>query len=179
MTPRHDPARPPDLDRLTGAQREEWLTAYLDHELDPAAAQAVAVWLEAHPDMLREVETQRRVDDLLGLYPDPPVPAGFADRVLAAARGSTPLAVVRSPRRWLPLSAAALVLLGIGGLVGFGWGRGQGPTAEPPTALAALDALPAAALRDGALLDLLVGADDEAFEAWLDGDFDDLVADAG
>jgi len=39
--------------------------------------------------------------------------------------------------------------------------------------------VPAAALEDDALLDFLVVSDQESFDAWLEGEFDDLVADAG
>ncbi|MGE0190422.1 MAG: anti-sigma factor [Planctomycetota bacterium] len=176
MTP-HDVPNP---QALSAEARAELLTAYIDGQLEPAAAQAVAVWLEAHPAMLREVETLRRIDDLLGTYPDPDVPAGFADRVLAATSSATPLvAHAGGLRRWLPMAAAALVLAGVGGLIGFGWGRGRvTPQGRSPT-LAVLDAVPAAALEDDALLDFLVVADQESFDAWLEGEFDELVSDAG
>lgn len=178
MTP-HDHTFP-DPQMLSPEDRAELLTAYIDGQLEPAEAQAVAVWLEAHPAMLREVETLRRIDDLLGTYPDPDVPEGFADRVLAATSGVTPLvAHAGGLRRWLPMAAAAVVLAGVGGLIGFGWGRGQTTTQVPSPTLAVLDAVPAAALEDDALLDFLVVSDQESFDAWLAGDFDDLVADAG
>src|SRR5688500_20002725 len=72
-----------ELESLDPRERQELLSAYLDGELPAEEAREVTAWLDRHPDALREVERQRRLWDLLGRYPDEPVPAGFSQRVIA------------------------------------------------------------------------------------------------
>ena len=144
-----------DVDRLTPAERREALQAYLDGELAPDDARRVAAWLAVHTEARSGVEGLRRLNDLLGAYEDEPVPEGFAARVTAAVlgahagegRGGSPAHAswLRVPR-WVPLAAAAvlLVALGLGVLLG---SRRSSPTAPPAqeTALA-LEACPVGSL---------------------------------
>ncbi len=122
--------------------------------------------MNAQPDPL---------DSLLSHYPDPAVPAGFAERVVAAARGAAPPGRRFGGRglvRLIGLAAAAAVVAGASVLF---FARRDEPSLTTPASVAALDAVPAAALEDDVLLDLFVGLDDGAFEAFLAGDYDDLA----
>lgn len=171
---------------LAPAQRRARIEAYLDGELDPAEAQGVLAGAMSSPACLLELEAARRLHDLLGTYPEPVVPPHFADGVLAAARAEPAAARPGRARllflRAAPLAAAAALLLAMGVWIG---GRGREGTDVETTAstevasLAALAELPSAALVDDAVLDLLMAADDETFEAYLAGEFDDLVDDFG
>jgi anti-sigma-K factor RskA len=114
---------PAPLDGLPPRERLEALSAYLDGELPADEAREVTAWLERHPEALREVEHQRRLWDLLGRYPDEPVPSGFAARVLdsvGASSGASAAAphVVEVPqrpvRRVWAWAAAAAVLAAVG-----------------------------------------------------------------
>lgn len=120
-------------------------------DLDELADVLVGVSDSAHVDgcpacraglaELRAADEQVRAQ--LGALPDPPLPAGLADRLdaalaaLAAERpGSvTTLPAARPPRsanRWLPAAAAAVLLLG-GGAFAFSQTRG-GDTADTTSA---------------------------------------------
>jgi len=150
------------------------LSAYLDGELPPEAARAVAAWLDGDPEALRESERLRRLWDLLGTYPDEPVPVGFSDRVLAAAgvgRSARPTSRLFFARRPALAAASLLVALGAGLLVGRLGGRPTGG-GEPPASgvVALLGDLPEDQLQ--AVLeqaDVLLTVDEEALDADYDG----------
>jgi hypothetical protein len=74
------------------------LSALLDDELDPAARQAVEAHLGACPECRRELDRLRATVGALGRLGPARAPAGFVDRVLAAAY----------PRPWYRRLAAAL-----------------------------------------------------------------------
>lgn len=172
----------PSLGRASEAERQAWISAYLDGEVSPSEAQAIALWLDAHPDALREVEHLRRTWDLLEAYPDEPVPEGFAERVLDAAqidarRGAPAGRVLRMAWYRRPLAAAAALLLAFGGGALL-WSLRPAPVSQPGSAptLTALEALDGDMLADDGLIEVLVGLDDETFDRYLAGDFDDLAA---
>jgi hypothetical protein len=61
---------------------DEELTAYLDGELDPAAAEVVAARLAANPRLRRRADSFRRAHDLLDYLPKPEPTADFTARTL-------------------------------------------------------------------------------------------------
>jgi anti-sigma factor RsiW len=169
-----------ELESLDPRERLELLSAYLDGELPADEAREVTAWLDRHPDALREVERQRRLWDLLGRYPDEPVPAGFSRRVLAEARGGeAPRAAaphVRGglrllPRRAWAVAAAALVLAAVG--LGVTALRTKDEPEGRKDVLAAIDA----DFVQHADLERLVLLSDAQFEALLVED-PDALADA-
>ena len=139
-------------------------------------------------------DQERQLDLLLDHYPDAPVPEDFASRVVAQARahgGASEAAKLRPlPRaggwqRWMPLAAAAALVLALGlGLRGVGNDAPTHPSeGDAGQALAeaadTLRDLPAEVLDDDIMWDLMVSADDETFDAFLEGEFDELLSDAG
>jgi anti-sigma factor RsiW len=182
----------------------ERLTAYLDGELDAASARRFLAELEAHPAAWKAAEEYRRVWALLSAYADEEVPEGFAERVLAAARGDAsalplprtgaPLRVVGSrpegslpegsrpegslrllaSRRIVPIAAAAAVLVAAGALA---WTRFGPSSPTPPPSLAVLEAIPDALLVSDDLASF-ASLSDEEFEAVLSADPDVLAAEA-
>ena len=179
-----------DLALLAADERQAWITAYLDDEVTAGQALAIQVWLDASPEALRTVEQHRRVWDLLDHYPDEPVSANFADRVLATTvrvESPSPTTAHAGPARMrllriAPLAAAATLLLAIG--LGFALGRGgigASPTdatdgASGQMAMAQLlDNIPADALRQDDVFHLLVDGDEATFSEFISGSFDDLV----
>jgi anti-sigma factor RsiW len=175
-----------DLDRLTPSERRETLQAYLDGELPDDDARRVAAWLAVHPEARAQLEPLRRLHDLLGAYGDEPVPEGFSERVLAStgtgeARETVPALAGRLLRlpRWLPVAAAALLLVGLGLAAHVLSGRmpqkeGMSPQAPSETAVA-LDSVPPDLLEHA---DVLLSLSDAEFDAVLALDPAD-VADAG
>lgn len=170
--PRHDGAGPGRLDlaRLSPAERDELLCAYLDGELSDERAREVTTWLEGQPEALAEAERQRRLWDLLGRYADEPVPAGFAARVLGevGAAGRPALRAAGAPRwfqrpRVLAAAATLLVALGAGAL----W-RARGREALPVAGveLAALESIDADFVQHADLGEVL-SLSDAQFEALL------------
>lgn len=111
MTPTDDP-------------RRELLTAYLDGELDPAAAADVERRLREDPVFLREAETFKRTWELLDFLPQPEPSEGFTSRtvsvampVIDAATIASPAEVSRGPwpmRLALAAGAAAALIIGYG-----------------------------------------------------------------
>jgi anti-sigma factor RsiW len=162
-----------DMDRLDAEARREALVAYLDGELSPADARAVTAWLTEHPDVLADVERDRRIWELLDAYRDEPVPAGFAERVLGATAGPGHAAEARAavgrPRAWrVPLAAAAAVLVGLG--AGFLLrGADDEPTVAPPTETA-LAAVPPEMLEHA---DVLLALSEDEFDMLVLGEGDD------
>ena len=153
------------IERLEPDRRCEILNAYLDDELSPAAARHVTAWLDAHPEMLKEIEHARRVWDLLDLYEDEPVAEDFATRVLA--RTLTP----RRPfllRPRVTAAAAAVLLLAVGGvLLATRSGQPTLPATQDAADLSALEGVPAEYLEQA---DALLALSDDEFEALLVAD---------
>ena len=156
------------IERLEPDRRCEVLSAYLDDELAPAAARHVTAWLDAHPEMLKEVEHNRRTWDLLDLYADEPVAEDFAARVLAQTL--TP----RRPfllRPQVAAAAAAVLVLTVGGLL-FAT-RSSDPTpveTRDVAGLSALEGVPAEYLEQA---DALLALSDDEFEALLMADLEE------
>jgi anti-sigma factor RsiW len=171
----------------------ERLSAWLDGELSPEETRTVLARLESDPAFLREAEELRRVWDLLGRYPDEPVPEGFADAVLSRARAEggdgvpaqapspvegapaptveqPPLRVLAGGGRGGRIAAAAAVVLalGVGAVV---VSRG-GAAPRDGGASAALEALPAEAVEN---LSALAALSDAEFEAILTSDPEELA----
>lgn len=106
------------------------LVAYLDNELDEAAAQALESKLSLDPKARAEADALRRTWELLDYLPKPEPSTDFTNKTLSKLsvlkpRTSTMLPVaggVKRRRRWLlPLAWVAAVLLAVGG--GFGLAR--------------------------------------------------------
>ena len=163
------------------SRHEERLAAYLGDAMSPEEARRFLVWLEAHPEALREVEEHRRVWSLLGAYSDEPVPEGFAARVLARAgvsRQAPALHLSEGLRRWRRLAVAAAVLAAAGlGIAAIQWRRANPAPEETVGTLAALETLPVSLFEDDAI-DRLVTLSDEEFETLLEADPQDLAPDA-
>lgn len=152
------------IERLDPTRRCEVLNAYLDDELTPAAARHVTAWLNAHPDMLKEVEHNRRVWDLLDLYDDEPVPPEFASRVFARTLTAAPRRpFVLRPR--IAAAAAAVLLLTVGGLLLATRTGDPAPVETRDVAdLSVLESVPAEYLEQA---DALLALSDDEFEALL------------
>lgn len=174
MTAPRDPLL--DLDVLDEAARQECLTAYLDGELSAEDARVVTAWLDEHPDVLRDIEHQRRVFDLLESYVDEPVADHFADGVFEAV-GIRRGAVVQMAWYRRPLVAAAAgMLIALGGATAF-WnlterGRVPEPAETTPASLVALESVPAELLLDDDALTLVSSLSDDHFNAYVNGEYD-------
>ena len=157
------------IERLDPDRRCEVLNAYLDDELTPAAARHVTAWLDAHPEMLKEVEHARRVWDLLDLYEDEPVAEDFAARVLARTGAAT--SAPRRPfflRPRVTAAAAAVLLLAVGGLLlATNSGDPTAPATQDAAGLTELESVPAEYLEQA---DALLALSDDEFEALLVAD---------
>ncbi len=94
------------------------LNAYMDTELPETATQEIEEHLRACAGCNAALEQLRKADSLLDVDVPPPVPHGFADRVMAAANtkeqgpASSPVPLWPSLLR---IAAAVLIGLGIGG----------------------------------------------------------------
>ena len=158
------------IERLDATRRCEVLNAYLDDELTPAAARHVTAWLDAHPEMLKEVEHNRRVWDLLDLYDDEPVSPEFASRVFAKTLAAAPRRpFVLRPR--IAAAAAAVLLLTVGGLLLATRTGDPTPVETRDVAdLSVLESVPAEYLEQA---DALLALSDDEFEALLLADLDE------
>jgi anti-sigma factor RsiW len=116
---------------------------YVSGELAPQARIVVEEHLKACAGCQRAVESARRLIVLGRTSPTPPVPNGFADRIMALARQRTahpsPAAAAWSFPAWwrtvsMPVRAAAAAVLVIGLASGalMGWNTWR-PLAAPPT----------------------------------------------
>lgn len=125
---------------MSGAQKTvtlDDLQAYLDGELEAARRDDVESHLSKHPEDAARIESYRAQDaalrDALMGITEEPVP----DRLIAALTDAPP----RSPMPWWANIAAALLLLAIGGAIGWGVGNLPGP---PAAQVAFLDSAVAA-----------------------------------
>ena len=169
---------PRDLDVGDEATRQACLSAYLDGELSAEDARLVTAWLDQHPDALREVEHQRRVWDLLETYADEPVSDHFAAGVFEAVQIKSGQLVSMAWYRRPLVAAAAGMLIALGASFAFSkitdrvepQSEDSGVSQET---LVALEAVPADLLLDDEALTLIRTLDDEHFEAFVAGDYDD------
>lgn len=95
---------------------EDMLHAYADGLLDAADRAAVEAWLKEHPAKLAEVEAWQRQNEALSALFGPvakePIPARLGPQLIASRR--MPSAV-----NWTQFAAAAVVLVAIGGSIGW------------------------------------------------------------
>jgi negative regulator of sigma E activity len=125
---------------------QERLSAWMDGELEPTEAEAVARRVETDAAWAEAYRRLRALDRTLGLWDVPTPPADLADRVLAHAR-RRPEPVVLRVGRWI-LSAAAVMLIGVGLWLHFAQKR-TAPVGRNPTQ-AALAGVPESFVRDNA-----------------------------
>ena len=108
--PPRDPA-PPDPPRDSTLGDDE-LTAYLDGELDPAAARAVEAKLANDLGARRQAEGLKKAFDLLDYLPRPEPSADFATRTITrlqpALSGKTPAVTAPDPRASAGVSSTPL-----------------------------------------------------------------------
>lgn len=92
------------------------LHAYVDGQLTPERAAEVEAWLSERPDKAAEVATWQRQNEALGALFDPvaseTVPSRLDPHLIARSRPTS-----RTP--WPQMAAAALVLLALGGALGW------------------------------------------------------------
>jgi anti-sigma factor RsiW len=95
---------------LSQADLDE-LSAYLDGELDVDAAARVAALLATDDAWAQARADLQALSEAMDAYDVPPVPAGLADRICAAARPTSP--VIRLVKWLAPVAAAAGVVLAV------------------------------------------------------------------
>ena len=166
------------IEQLEPELQREVLSAYLDDELSPEAAKHVTAWLDENPDVLREVERDRRVWDLLDLYEDEPVPKAFTPRVFQALgieRRDTGRGKVIAMR--LPALAAAAVLLVAFGAFLFWSVSGMGLLPAPggvgpdtPVVAQTDTELPVEYLEE---VDVILALSDDEFQGYLMADLEE------
>ena len=134
------------------------LSAYLDGELPETATQEIEEHLRACAGCNAAFEQLRKADSLLNADVPPPVPHGFADRVMAAANAREPRPTPATVPLWpslLRIAAAVVIGLGVGGWMASDlWRDSEAPTATAQTDVTEaynLDAL--ADAPDGSLAD--------------------------
>jgi len=108
------------------------IDAYVCGELPPELGAAIEEHLKSCDDCRQAVAALRRMVSLARVSHTPPVPEGFAERVMALARAraaETPGVAAGIPFQWrrvasMPMRAAAAAILVVGLLVGsmMGWG---------------------------------------------------------
>jgi len=138
----------PEPDDETRDEPTEELVAYLDGELDPKAAEAVATRLSLDPKLRAEADALQRAWDVLDVLPRPQPSAAFATRTVSQvipipgagsgtqflspsgpAAATMPAIPARPPGAGFWLASAALVLLaGAGGYLGH---RAVAPPPKP------------------------------------------------
>ena len=118
-------------------QARNLFSAYWDDEI----TQGEREWLESHfsscPSCRREYDALARTLEALSDLPRVEVSNGFADRVLAAAKRRSP-AVDRMPvpvRRWVPITATAVLLAIVAAMVMQWSGMPLGPRHQGSVAL--------------------------------------------
>ncbi|MCC6488277.1 MAG: zf-HC2 domain-containing protein [Candidatus Hydrogenedentes bacterium] len=107
----------------------ERFSPLLDGELSPEERAEVEAALAQDAELLRELDSLKRVDALYGALPPVPAPEGFEERIHASLRPSRlqfGKARVLRQRMW-PMLAAAAVFLVVGGYVLL---QMQGPAAK-------------------------------------------------
>lgn len=153
---------------LDERRRAELISAYLDDELTPEQAREVTLWLDDHPDALREVEHHRRVWDMLEHYPDEPVPEDFATRVTRQVG-----ALDRTHRRGVMIGllavAASILVAAIVGLTVLQRDLPNQEVAKAPAEADVLAEVPPELFQD---MDLIISLSDDEFEGVLIADLE-------
>jgi len=117
---------------------EKHLNAYVDGAVPPALQAAMQTHTASCPACRRKIEALTQIGDVLrAAVPLPPVPEGFANRVMARAAAEKPPVPLRLVP-WLPsfewwqemtsptrAAAAALLVTGIGLGAFMGWDTGR------------------------------------------------------
>lgn len=141
----------PDPDDDSRAEPADELVAYLDGELDPKAAEAMATRLSLDPRLRAEADALQRTWDVLDVLPRPrpsaafatrtvsqvvPVPAGTSRTQVFVPPGPTatmPAVPVRRPGAGFWMVSAALILAaGVGGYFGHQALAPSPKVADPP-----------------------------------------------
>jgi anti-sigma factor RsiW len=125
------------------------LDSYASGELQPTLAAKVAAHLDSCESCRQSLGRLKQLAAVLGQTSAPPVPDGFAARLMAKAR-SRRVAVTSAgwnPLRWwrlvpAPMHAAAAAVLVIGLAVGLLMGWKTSPASQAPPAQAAVQADP-------------------------------------
>ena len=115
----------PDEDPPDGATEE--LVAYLDGELDPAAAEAMATRLSLDPGLRAEADALQRAWDILDVLPRPQPSAAFLTRTVSQVipAQSAGVTAVMPPPAAVPdrgtglFWGASFVLVLVAGLAGY------------------------------------------------------------
>lgn len=137
---------------MSAVDESSRLQAYLDGELDEAAAQALEARLSLDPQARAEADALRQAWGLLDYLPKAEPSPTFTHRTLErlsveTGRPSASTATLATPRprrrHWAPLgwAAAILLALGVGGGSGFGLARLLRPPAPPPPPAATDEAM--------------------------------------
>ena len=128
------------------------IDAYISGVLAPSDRSSIEDHLKACAGCRRAIESAQQLVILGRTSPTPPVPEGFADRLVALARQRTaqplPVAAAWSFAAWwrtvsIPVRAAAAAVLVIGLAAGslLGWSTLQAPAAPPAQAVSQADLL--------------------------------------
>lgn len=109
------------------------LSACLDGELPETATQEIEEHLRVCAGCNAALDQLRKADSLLDADVPPPVPHGFADRVMSAANAGEPKPTPATVPLWpslLRIAAAVLIGLGFGGWMASDlWRDSEAPTA--------------------------------------------------
>jgi anti-sigma factor RsiW len=145
---------------MTHDKRLEDLVAYLDGELGPGETTALEAELRDDPELARELDSLRKTDALLDLYPEPTLDVDLASRVMARTRRPGRLV------RFAPLAALAAMLLIAAFLVIGPWTVPE-PIPTPPEPAPAPELVAIENLHALEYMDLLdeAGGDAAALEA--------------
>lgn len=114
--------RPDDRDAADGATEE--LVAYLDGELDPPAAEAMATRLSLDAKLRAEADALQWAWDILDVLPRPRPSAAFLSRTVSqvipvpAAPAITPGPAARGGGLFWGIAAGVILVAGLGGYAG-------------------------------------------------------------
>jgi anti-sigma factor RsiW len=162
---------------VTAASRpitEDILHAYADGQLTAAERASVEAWLALNPERRAEVESWQRQNEalnaLFGAVAKEPIPARLGPQLIAARR--PPAAV-----GWVQLAAAAVLLVAIGGSIGW-FGR---DAVQPATAASDLlidNAVAAHALyvREKRHAVEVAATEEDHLESWLSNRIETPIA---